>query len=470
MEQAKILSLDFAASGETSDLLREVLSPSYSFRHVAVGRAGFHGDENALSRDVVCFNPDMIFVALPNSLLEQGKALFQAIKAELPETPSIFVVEGVEPGGMFELLRLGVADFIIPPLKATDILPRVWRLLDHARARQSAPQRIKERVALRHLVSESPAFLAELKKVPLVAKCDASVLISGETGTGKEVFARAIHYLSPRARRPFVPVNCGAIPVELLENELFGHERGAYTGASTAQPGLLQEAEGGTIFLDEIDCLPLLAQIKILRFIQEKEFRPLGSTRTCSADVRVVGASNVDLEEAVKEGKLRKDLYYRLNVIRLALPPLRERRDDISLLARFFLNKYAAEFDKEVGDIPADAMQTLVLYDWPGNVRELEHVIERAVVLSEQGCLKSSDIFTSCQQHVPSEETFQQAKRKIVNQFEKAYIQRLLLAYQGNISRAAQAAKKNRRAFWQLIRKHQIDVQSFRPGARETAG
>jgi two-component system response regulator GlrR len=468
MDQAKILLLDFGASAEVCEFLRGVLSSSYKLRHVAIERAGSSSDKKALSREVAGFSPDVNFVALSNSLLDHGKAIFQSVKAGSPETPSIFVVEEIEPDEMFELLRLGVADFIVPPLKATDILPRVWRLLDHARARQTAPQRIKERVALRHLVSESPAFLSELKKVPLVAKCDASVLISGETGTGKEVFARAIHYLSPRARRPFVPVNCGAIPVELLENELFGHERGAYTGANAAQPGLLQEAEGGTIFLDEIDCLPLLAQIKILRFIQEKEFRPLGSAQTCNADVRVVGASNINLEEAVKEGKLRKDLYYRLNVIRLTLPPLRERRDDITLLARFFLNKYATEFDKEVSDIPADAMQRLVLYDWPGNVRELEHVIERAVVLSEQGCIKSSDIFISCQQDAPVQETFQEAKKTVVNQFEKAYIQRLLLAYQGNITRAAQAAKKNRRAFWQLIRKHRIDVQSFRPNARET--
>jgi DNA-binding NtrC family response regulator len=468
MEQAKILLLDLQASNEMGDFLRGVLSSSCKLRHVSINRHGFALDKRVLNRDVAGFNPDVIFVLLSNELLDQGKAVFQSSKAESPETPAIFVVEGGEPEGMFELLRLGAADFIIPPLKATDILPRVWRLLDHTRARRSAPQRIKERVALRHLVSESPAFLAELKKVPVVAKCDASVLISGETGTGKEVFARAIHYLSPRSRQPFIPVNCGAIPVELLENEFFGHERGAYTGASASQQGLLREAEGGTIFLDEIDCLPLLAQIKILRFIQEKEFRPLGSTRTCDADVRVIGASNVDLEEAVKAGKLRKDLYYRLNVIRLTLPPLRERREDVPLLARFFLDKYAAEFGKEIAEIPLDAMQRLVLYDWPGNVRELEHVIERAVVLSEQGGIKSSDILSPSQQQMSDQGTFQQAKTKIVNQFEKSYIQRLLLAHQGNITKAAQAAKKNRRAFWQLIRKHRIDAQSFRPPTGET--
>ena len=292
-----------------------------------------------------------------------------------------------------------------------------------------------------------------------------NVLISGETGTGKELCARAIHYLSPRAGRPFITVNCGAIPVELVENELFGHERGAFTDASTAQGGLIHEAEGGTLFLDEIACLPLLAQVKLLRFLQDKEYRRLGSPKTQQGDVRVVAAMNIDLEEAVREGKLRQDLYYRLNIIPLVLPPLRERREDIPLLARYFLAKYAARLNKDVTDCSPDVMQLLVLYEWPGNVRELEHTIERAVVLSEQAVIHKADIILPRVAAAAHQDSFQEAKAKVIAQFERTYIQGLLLAHQGNITKAARAAQKNRRAFWQLMRKHLLDAHSFKSSA-----
>src|SRR5215813_6052247 len=200
---------------------------------------------------------------------------------------------------------------------------RDLRLQKQVSESETVTQTLKEKLGLRQLIGESPAFLAEIRKIPAVARCEVSVLISGETGTGKEVCARAIHYLSPRAPHPFVPINCGAIPAELVENELFGHERGAFTDAATSQSGLIHEAEGGTLFLDEVDSLPALAQVKLLRFLQEKEYRRLGSTRTYQANVRVIAATNSDLEEAVRTGKLRRDLYYRLNILQLTLPPLR---------------------------------------------------------------------------------------------------------------------------------------------------
>jgi transcriptional regulator with PAS, ATPase and Fis domain len=235
---------------------------------------------------------------------------------------------------------------------------------------ESLLEELRAKLGLRQLIGESPAFLAAKTQVVAIAQYDVNVLISGETGTGKEIFARAIHYLSPRARYPFVPVNCGAIPTDLVENELFGHERGAFTGASITAHGLIREAEGGTLFLDEIDCLPLLAQVKLLRFLQEKEYRLLGSTTIYRADVRVIAAANTELESAVKEGKLRQDLYYRLNVIPLRLPRLQDRREDIPLLARHFLARYAAEFKKAIGEFSPEAMQKLLLYEWPGNVRQ----------------------------------------------------------------------------------------------------
>jgi len=339
---------------------------------------------------------------------------------------------------------------------------RVLRLRKQVPEGETVTQTLKEKLGLQQLVGESPAFLAEMKKLRAVARCDVNVLISGETGTGKEVCARAIHYLSPRTHKPFIPVNCGAIPAELVENELFGHERGAFTDASTSQCGLIHEAEGGTLFLDEIDCLPALAQVKLLRFLQEKEYRRLGSTKTYQADVRIITATNSDLEETVRTGKLRRDLYYRLNVLLLTLPPLRERREDIPRLARHFLAKYAAEFNKQVTDFSADAIPALVVYEWPGNVRELEHIVEQAVVLSEQEVIHKADIVLPRVATPVRQDSFQEAKAKVIAQFEKTYIQELLLAYQGNITRAAQAARKNRRAFWQLLRKHRIDVHSFK--------
>jgi DNA-binding NtrC family response regulator len=261
-----------------------------------------------------------------------------------------------------------------------------------------------------------------------------------------------------------MPVNCGAIPAELVENELFGHTRGAYTGANSLQVGLIEEANGGTLFLDEIDCLPIFAQVKLLRFLQEKEYRPLGSPKMRHANVRVIAASNINLPEAVDNGRIRQDLFYRLNIISLTLPPLRERREDITLLAKHFLAMYTRESGKQITNFSEEALHLLLVHLWPGNVRELEHVIERAVVLCQGGTIQAGDVLVT---HSPFEarESLQQAKAREIARFEKNYIQGVLAACSGNITRAAQVARKNRRAFWQLIQKHHIDVQQFKRSA-----
>jgi two-component system response regulator GlrR len=412
---------------------------------------------------VASSDPEVILLVIPAALLERPEPLLEAVRRGAPEVPVVAVTAGGEPAGILRLLELGIHDFISAPLRACDVLPRIWRLVERARAAGQVFGRLREKLGLRHLLGESPAFVAAIEKIPLVARCDASVLICGETGTGKELVARAVHYLSPRAKKPFVAVNCGAVPTELVENELFGHERSAYTGAFSQQPGVVQEAEGGTLFLDEIDSLPLLAQVKLLRFLQEKEFRPLGAARAQKADVRVLAASNGDLESAVDEGRLRRDLYYRLNVIPLRLPPLRERREDIPLLARHFLQKHALERRAELSP---RALQSLLDYDWPGNVRELEHVVERAIVLSQdEELIREHHVaLPRSPERAPSPvaATFQQAKADAVARFEAAYVRELLATHRGNISRAARAADKNRRAFWELIRKHGIDASSFR--------
>ena len=264
---------------------------------------------------------------------------------------------------------------------------------------------------------------------------------------------------------PFVAVSCGAIPVELLENEMFGHHKGAFTGAKTSEPGLIGEAEGGTLFLDEIDCLPLLAQTKLLRFLQEGEYKPLGSSKVRHANVRVIAASNIDLQQAVKEGKLRQDLYYRLNIARVNLPSLRDRRSDLPLLAEHFLAKYAHEFHRSALRLSDAAMRKLIRYDWPGNIRELENTIERAVMLAETDCILDTEIILAEAESCIAEESFQDSKARVITQFERTYLQNLMATHRGNVSQAARAAKKNRRAVWALIRKHNVDVQSFRTGS-----
>ncbi|HVT16390.1 MAG TPA: sigma-54 dependent transcriptional regulator [Thermoanaerobaculia bacterium] len=318
------------------------------------------------------------------------------------------------------------------------------------------------------LVGRSPAFLAQVAKIPMIARCNAEVLIRGETGTGKELVARAIHDARPSQRGPFVPVNCGAIPVELVENELFGHARSAYTGADLDRPGLVEEAAGGTLFLDEVDWLPALAQVKLLRFLQEKEFRRLGSTRTRKSDARVIAATNSDVARAVESGRLRRDLFYRLNVLPINLPPLRERREDISLLVRYYVSRYSRELGRPEALLAPGVVEMLGARDWPGNVRELEHVLYRALVLADgRPRLERLDFLLSEDGTQPAgavgeRASFREAKAQMVARFERDYLAEVLAAAGGNISRAARLAKKNRRALFELIKKHHIGVERFR--------
>ena len=320
---------------------------------------------------------------------------------------------------------------------------------------------LRARLGLGQIIGESPEFLAVLKELPAIAKYQACVLLLGETGTGKEVFARAIHYSGARSAKPFIAVNCGAIPVDLLENEFFGHESGAYTSAVSSRRGILNEADQGTLFLDEVDCLPPLAQVKLLRFVQDGQFRPLGSERNCTADIRIIAASNSNLNDAVQSGKFRKDLFYRLNVVTLKLPPLRNRGEDVILLARFFLAKYAAKFGAPAQEFSAGAIGKLLCHNWPGNVRELENVVQRAVVVTEQAVIAPENIHTGEQDTPPASQNFRHLKAKAVAEFERTFVRQLLLAHGGNITRAAESAGKDRRAFWELMRKHQVVVKAM---------
>jgi len=403
--------------------------------------------------------PALIVLCLSRQSLFAAGAIFPLVRQHCRAVPIIAAVQTADPQEWPAVLKLGPDDFITPPFRSVDVLPRLWRLQPRSSKCDSTLLQLKETLGLKQLIGESPVLLAEIKKIPPIARCDATVLLSGETGTGKEMFARAIHYLSPRSTKPFSPLNCGAIPIELVENELFGHEAGAFTSATTSSAGLLRESDGGTLFLDEIDCLPLLAQVKLLRFLQEREFRPLGARKPCRVDVRIIAASNANLEEAVKKGRLREDLYYRLNVVGLALPPLRERKDDIPLLARHFLARYAAAFHGAAQDLSSSALRKLMLYEWPGNVRELENVIERTVVLSSNALIQAEDIKLANVAPARPDESFRALKARTIAQFERSYVQDVLRANDGNVSKAARAAGKHRRAFWEIMRKHRLTVR-----------
>src|SRR5215213_142917 len=459
MKSAGALLLDLSGSDTLSSKLQKILETAFTITL----SPHFSPIDEELALTIRRADAGLIFLISVRVTLAATREVLAALKRVVPDVPVIVALEECDSAEVFELLNAGAADFISAPFQEIDVLPRAWKALKNFLGEDISGQADSRQQQFRQLIGQSPIFLQQAQKISLIASCEANVLIVGETGTGKELYARAIHYGSARAGRPFMPVNCGAIPAELVENELFGHVRGAFTSASNLQVGLIEEANGGTLFLDEIDCLPVHAQVKLLRFLQEKEYRPLGCSRMRRADVRVVAASNLNLEEAVDTGKVRQDLFYRINIISLTLPPLRDRREDIPLLARHFLARYSREFDSQVRDFSDEAMDMLMVYSWPGNVRELEHAVERAIVMCNKPLIQASDIVLSNQAVAGKRESLREAKAKEIERFEKNYIQGVLSSCRGNITRAAQISQKNRRAFWQLIQKYRIDVSRFKP-------
>jgi len=337
--------------------------------------------------------------------------------------------------------------------------------------------RVRARGAGISLIGESPAFLALLRSVERIARFGAAtVLIRGETGTGKELIARAIHYLGARRDFPFVPVNCGALPDQLAENELFGHRVGAYTGATHESMGLLRLAHRGTLFLDEVDSLPAKTQVALLRFLQDGYFRPLGASKEEQVDVRILAASNRSLEEDVRAGRLREDLYFRLNVITLDIPPLRERTGDVRVLSQYFLKECAQRYRLPDKSLPEATLFRLGEYAWPGNVRELENLIHRAYLLCDEQDLKISTPGgtprasmpppvnpTGTSMALPVDDgdmesvSYRVAKSRVLREFDRMYLTRLIQRTGGNVTKAAQLAGKERRAFGKLLKACGID-------------
>jgi two-component system, NtrC family, response regulator GlrR len=438
---------------ETTDLANSLEALLAEAKGFTFSRFEYHAESGVKPRAAGLGNPDVVVATLGAFQATNLELFFASLQRPFPNRSVLVTTTDPDTFDFFQVLEMGASDFLVPPLRSSELLPRIMRQALVACRGDVLVQKLKEDIGLKQIIGESPAFLDKVRCVPRFARCDATVLISGESGTGKELFARAIHYLSPRADQPFVPINCGALPENLVESEIFGHKRGAFTGAASDQAGLIREAEGGTLFLDEIDTLMPPAQVKLLRFLQDGEYHPVGSQQILHANIRVIAAGNADFSQIVREGKFREDLFYRLNVLALTLPALRERRGDILLLTHDFLEKQAAITGTRSKNLSLAALNRLLSHSWPGNVRELQNVLMRAIVLSDRDSIEPSDLDLP-DSLAGEDQSFRAMKSRAVRRFEHDFLATVLHAHDGNITRAAFAVKKNRRAFWQLLRKH----------------
>lgn len=387
-----------------------------------------------------------------------GMKLFEHIHRTIPTLPVIILTaHGTIPDAVAATQR-GVFGYLTKPFDSKILLSHVAQALKLASG-ATLPKDESPAPWRTNIITQSPIMEDILTKAELVAKGDASVLIYGESGAGKELFARAIHDASKRHNRPFVAVNCAAIPEQLLESELFGHVKGAFTGAIRDHKGLFQLAEGGTLLLDEIGDMPLPLQVKLLRVLQEKQVRPVGSAQTIPVDVRIISATHRDLLAEIGTGNFREDLYYRLKVVALAIPALSQRREDIPMLANYFLKTLCTKYDKEINGFSPDAMEILVHASWPGNVRQLMNIIEQCVVLSTAPLISPVLVFDAMQKEEKEVLiSFEDARRN----FERDYLVRVLKITAGNVAKAAGLAKRNRTEFYKLLQRHQIDPSIFK--------
>ena len=384
-----------------------------------------------------------------------GLALFNTIRERHPALPVILLTaHGTIPDAVAATAQ-GVYTYLTKPFDGRALLDTIAQALTLTAVHQddSPDQHWRESI-----VSRSNVMAEVLAEARLVAASQAPVLIRGESGSGKELLARAIHAASPRAKRPFVAVNCGAIPEPLLESELFGHVMGAFTGALANPRGLFQAADGGTLLLDEIGDMPLPLQVKLLRVLQEHQVRPVGASASVPIDVRILSATHRDLEAALAEGQFREDLYYRLNVVSLTLPTLDERREDIPLLAQHFLQKLAAKYDKRVNGFAPEALKALTMATWPGNVRQLHNVVEQVSALATSPLIPLSLVQRALR--LPSIEVLPYAEAR--QRFEREYLVGLLKLTDGNVADAARLADRNRTEFYRLLQRNGLDPSMFR--------
>ncbi|WP_031616301.1 two-component system response regulator GlrR, partial [Salmonella enterica] len=380
-----------------------------------------------------------------------GMQLFTEIQKVQPGMPVIILTAHGSIPDAVAATQKGVFSFLTKPIDRDAL----YKAIDEA-LEQSAPA--TDDSWRNAIVTRSPLMLRLLEQARMVAQSDVSVLINGQSGTGKEIFAQAIHNASSRSNKPFVAINCGALPEQLLESELFGHARGAFTGAVSNREGLFQAAEGGTLFLDEIGDMPAPLQVKLLRVLQERKVRPLGSNRDIDIDVRIISATHRDLPKAMARGEFREDLYYRLNVVSLKIPALAERTEDIPLLANHLLRQSAQRHKPFVRAFSTDAMKRLMTASWPGNVRQLVNVIEQCVALTSSPVISDALVEQALEGENTALPTFAEAR----NQFELNYLRKLLQITKGNVTHAARMAGRNRTEFYKLLSRHELDANDFK--------
>ncbi|MEG2113083.1 MAG: two-component system response regulator GlrR [Hafnia sp.] len=381
-----------------------------------------------------------------------GMALFAEIQKRQPGMPVIILTAHGSIPDAVAATQQGVFGFLTKPVDRDAL----YKAIDEALA-QSMPA-AGDDTWREGIVTRSPTMLRLLEQANMVAQSDVSVLINGQSGTGKEVLAQAIHAASPRAGKAFIAINCGALPEQLLESELFGHEKGAFTGAVSSREGLFQAAEGGTLFLDEIGDMPLALQVKLLRVLQERKVRPLGSNRDIDINVRIISATHRDLPKAMAKGEFREDLFYRLNVVSLKIPALNERAEDIPLLANHLLRESAQRHKPFVRSFSTDAMRRLMAASWPGNVRQLVNVIEQCVALTSAPVISEALVEQALEGENTVLPTFAEAR----NHFELNYLRKLLQITKGNVTNAARLAGRNRTEFYKLLARHELDAADFK--------
>ena len=393
---------------------------------------------------------------------QDGISLMEELHLTSPDMPVIILTAHGSIESAVEAMKRGAYTYLTKPFDSRELMLQVERALENRRL-ASEINRLKgllaERYDFKNIVARSERMQGVLEVVSRIAKSDSTVYIHGESGTGKEVIARTIHLASGRKDKPFVAVNCAALPETLLESVLFGHEKGSFTGAIQSSRGVFAQAHEGTIFLDEIGDMSLAIQAKFLRVLQERQFYPVGGEQPLEVDVRVIVATNKNLEELVSQALFREDLYYRIHVIPIALPPLRERKEDIPLLAETFLKKYSGQMKKEVKGLTPAALQRLMLHDWPGNVRELENTIEYALAMTVQDVI-TEDLILPAKNGAAQEPV--KPLKEARDAFEKAYLVRLLELTRGNVSSAAALAGKYRADFYSLLKKHELNPGDFK--------
>ena len=391
-----------------------------------------------------------------------GFALFEAINALNPTVPFILLTAHGSIPEAVHATQQGVFSFLTKPFDSKHLLQQVENALKIAPAATGTQQNTTETASWRaNIICSSQQMQSLLAQARLVAASDASVLINGESGTGKELLAQAIHHASPRSDKPFVAINCAALPEALLESELFGHSKGAFTGATRDTLGLIQNAQGGTLFLDEIGDMPLAIQVKLLRALQERVIRPVGSTENIAIDIRLICATHKNLLAAMQANEFREDFYYRINVVSLEIPPLSARREDIALLANHFLANLNKKYQKKLNGFAPEALECLLAAPWPGNVRQLQNTIEQVVVLATTPIITLKLVQKALHDNIASIINFDSARKN----FEQQYLINLLKATQGNVTKAARIADRNRTDFYKLLQRHQINPVLFKDAA-----